>query len=342
MGSPPGYRIADSVDNLGDVTGDGIDDIVCGGSWGPGYQGRVEVHSGSDGQLIHQLDGEFFFGVSVAATGDLSGDGIPDFLVGSPFADSNGYTDNGVAYLYSGDDGSLLMELSGFGNSGQFGDFVSAAGDLDRDGVNDLFVGEPARNSGHILSGVNGSLIRSMTEGIHYGQFGSFAEATDLNADGFVDFVIGAPGAYIGSHQEAGAVFTYLYDPFLHASQHTISAAQGGTIEFQIDFPDENAGMDYIVLGSISGNGPTTSAGLEIPLTADAFTALTRLAPPPFFHQTSGTLDAFGDSTATVQAGANQLIQYIGLRAWFAAVAYQNGGANLHRATADVTVDVLQ
>ena len=45
------------------------------------------------------------FGIRVASLADVSGDGIPEVLVGAPGADCN-TTDDGAAYIYSGKDGT--------------------------------------------------------------------------------------------------------------------------------------------------------------------------------------------------------------------------------------------
>ena len=45
------------------------------------------------------------FGIRIATLADVSGDGIPEILVGAPGADCN-TTDDGAAYIYSGNDGT--------------------------------------------------------------------------------------------------------------------------------------------------------------------------------------------------------------------------------------------
>lgn len=83
-----------------DVNGDGFSDIICGayrGQTGPlrtdPTTGYVRVHSGANGALLYQLNGEASgeeFG-RFLDVGDLTGDGIADVGVGARWAALGGY-----------------------------------------------------------------------------------------------------------------------------------------------------------------------------------------------------------------------------------------------------------
>src|SRR5256885_1269505 len=77
------------------------------------------------------------FALSVAAIGDVNGDGVPDLLVGAPGADK--------VFVISGNDQTVLRTISDpdglTGN--RFGFAITAAGDWNGDGIPDFAVGAP-------------------------------------------------------------------------------------------------------------------------------------------------------------------------------------------------------
>ena len=107
-----GAHFGIAVARLGDVDGDEIGDFVVGARWDPAagqaQSGSVTVFSGATlaalAELTHPEPGAGDeFGRSVAAIGDVDGDGIDDFVVGAPFDDVAGAVDAGSAHVFSGD-----------------------------------------------------------------------------------------------------------------------------------------------------------------------------------------------------------------------------------------------
>ena len=159
-----------SVSAAGDVNGDGFADLIVGARgddpnalnsgasfvvFGKSDGTAVElsdVEAGTGGFVINGVSFNDQSGVSVSSAGDVNGDGFDDLIVGARFDDPNG-NDSGSSFVVFGKTDGAAVELSdieaGSGgfvingvSAGDFsGRFVSAAGDVNGDGFDDLIVG---------------------------------------------------------------------------------------------------------------------------------------------------------------------------------------------------------
>lgn len=260
-GIDPGDEVGFSVSSAGDANGDNIDDLLLGafvadpggkvwagetyvvfGATGLGASGSLELSTlnGANGFVINGIDESDRSGVSVAAAGDINGDGEDDLIIGANYAEPNGVSEAGESYVIFGGPGlgaSGAIELASLNGSNGFvlngaaagdrsGGSVAPAGDLNGDGFADVVIGaryaDPnGENTGEsyvvfgsttagaggvielgTLNGINGFTLAGILPDNFSGASCSFAG--DVNNDGIDDLIVGAAGADPGGVNGAG------------------------------------------------------------------------------------------------------------------------------------------
>ncbi len=260
-----------SAGTAGDVNGDGFSDIIVGAysyESGEAKEGRVFVYYGSainlnlnPGWTAEGNQDYAYFGYSVGTAGDVNGDGFDDVVVGAPRFDA-GETEEGRAFVFLGSVVGLRRVPSWITEGNQayaeFGTSISAAGDVNGDGFDDVIVGAPNYSLNHAnegqvylyygsASGLNQTPTWTAMNNHAYSHFGMVVGNTgDVNGDGFDDVFVGAPKQSI---EEASFGQVYVY----YGSEIGLKITEDWTV--QSTQADDQFGEVVSHAGDVNGDG---------------------------------------------------------------------------------------
>jgi hypothetical protein len=275
-----------------DINGDGLNDVLIGAATAnpngnksgasyvvfgrPGFPPNINLQNlnGINGFKLSGVAPEDRSGYSLGGAGDVNGDGLDDLIVGAREADPKvvfgslgGFPANLELSSLDGNNGFTLLRTAPDERAG----WVSAAGDVNGDGLKDVMIGSPRTNSftgvvyvvfGNAggfpaelplasLDGSNGFKL----SGVKAYDRAGFAvnKAGDVNGDGWDDLLIGALAADPnGSY--SGATYVVFGRPFGFPAELNLSRLNGiNGFKLSGERADDRSGR--AISGAVDVNG---------------------------------------------------------------------------------------
>jgi hypothetical protein len=185
---------------LGDHDGDGVGEIAAlwpdTDSAGEVYGAVLAVHSGADGHVLREI--AFAAGLmmpsatTLAATGDLDGDWLPDILVLAPARDLA----SGWFAAISSASGATLWRTPTAAHGDAAGASIALLRDVDGDGLVDAAlvvangVDVLSGRDGHVVKRIENEVMNPATESATWRASGALVVMGDLDRDGIIDLLV--------------------------------------------------------------------------------------------------------------------------------------------------------
>jgi hypothetical protein len=189
------------VAGVGDFDGDGLCDVVAGvpvATDAP--NGYISFFRGTPtgitlGRTGGDIRPDVFYGFAIAPAGDVDGDGLGDYLEGSPANPGRGGTVGHLGLGASSGRGSRTINPpTGIPFGPDIGRSVSAAGDLDGDGFGEMLATQGNSPQLWVTNITSSPLTARPIDAMASAAGSQLTPVGDVDADGLDDLVRWSPG----------------------------------------------------------------------------------------------------------------------------------------------------
>ncbi|NMM48730.1 HYR domain-containing protein [Marinigracilibium pacificum] len=263
---------------------------------------------GSNGFMIEPMEDSLYYGYDLRFVGDINGDGYEDIGFGQGYQDLGDFDIAGRAYIVYGKasgfpsvlelatfDSSTGIIIEGTSDQERRGRYLSGAGDINNDGVDDLIVGTDGQSEVLVIYG-NSNLPAKITHADINGTNGFYVAIDghsttqvsglgDVNGDNIDDFIVGQShwsGRAWVIFGRNGNFPTTVDKSYLDGAKGFVTGSfEGSRPAYRVGGPGDinNDGINDILVGNWSRYGDTDEYTVGVYGKSSGFAPLVTMDP---------------------------------------------------------------
>jgi hypothetical protein len=215
-------RLGEATTFIDDIDGDGVGEILSAVSSastnGFSQNGYIKVLNSLDGSILWQVHGTSdneYLGEGITFIDDINGDAVSDILSLSPYASTNGLSQNGCIRVIDPIHGTILWQVDGTSDNEYLGAGITFIDDINGDAVSDILSPSPhAYTNGlssngciRVIDPIHGTILWQVdgtSDNEHLGEGITFID--DIDGDGVGEILSAASSASTNGFYQNGCI----------------------------------------------------------------------------------------------------------------------------------------